>query len=228
MSRCNGNALWFVLIAIGLLSALTLTLTRSGGDTAYDEEQAALYASRVLRQAKSVEDAVHTLMARGCSEVEINLDNELVTSYDNTLAPADDRCNVFHANGTGIAWPLMTNIGMSGSAVDHWKYTGKNQIEGVGTDCAGIQCNELTMILSIQPSAASVCEAINRMLGITPNAFPTDGDISVTPRWVGVFDASPTGVGNEAGGEGMIGKRAACFRDANEGHYEFYQVLIAR
>lgn len=229
-ANSKGNALWFVLIAIGLLSALTLTLTRTGGDTAYNDEQAAIMASTMQRQAITIKNGIDELLSRGCSINEINFDQEIVTSYDNTGAPADDRCNLFHTNGLGLNWPVLAGDAFTGSAPrDRWRFTGANRIVGVGTDCANGPCNELLMTAEIGAGYANVCNKLNEAGGITSPPFPEDTDISSSSgvRWVGSFTGN-TLVGDEANGTAMVGKKSACFYDSTDFYYVYYFVLYAQ
>ena len=89
MKKQNGNALWFILLAIALLGLLTAVMTRSSGtdnDTgSYEKNQIA--ANEILQYAKSIENAVQNLLARGCSENDISFWHDRIkeTYYINTL-----------------------------------------------------------------------------------------------------------------------------------------------
>lgn len=102
----NGNALIFILIAIALLGLLTVTLSRSGDSTndTGDFEQNQIIASEILAYAKSIENAVQSLLARGCSENELSFENDVVAGYENPNSPADNSCHIFDTAGAGMTY----------------------------------------------------------------------------------------------------------------------------
>ena len=79
-SNEKGNALWFILVAIVLLTSLTILLTRSGSSVnqSGDFERLQIQASQLLRYAKGVEEAVRTMQTRGISESDISFANSTV------------------------------------------------------------------------------------------------------------------------------------------------------
>lgn len=226
----NGNALWFVLIAIGLLSALTLTLTRTGGDTAYSDEQASLVAGQILRHSKMIENGVQELLARGCSEVEISFDQNTQGSYDNANAPPDGRCDLFTRNGLGLTWPAAPpNTYTSTKATDAYRTNGDNAAQGFGTTCNNnASCADLILLFKMRSDARPICEKINELLGLSFSTLPEDNGASTGNRWQGVFDPAPQVFLDDATAAPMLGKRIGCFYDNNDDQYQFYNVLIAR
>ena len=110
----RGNALFFILIAVALLAALTMVISRSGSsvDQSGDFERNNIQASKVLRYAKSIETGIQDLLLRGCSENEISFwhdsdgdgDEDGDDDYYNANSPTDHSCHVFDTSGAGLTW----------------------------------------------------------------------------------------------------------------------------
>ena len=121
----SGNALWFILVAIGLLGLLTVMLSRSGSNTneTGSYEQNVIAANEILSYAKNMENAVQGLLARGCSENELSFwhdsngdgveDNN--DDYFNTVSTRTDRsCHIFDVAGAGINFREITEFWPNG------------------------------------------------------------------------------------------------------------------
>lgn len=113
----KGNVLWFILIAIALMAALTLTFTRSNKNSTGDAspEQNKIMALEILNYAKEVENAVKQLQARGCSENEISFENPTGTNV-NPDTPVDGSCKVYDPAGAGLTWKTPPKGSNDGSA----------------------------------------------------------------------------------------------------------------
>ncbi len=215
----TGNALLFVLVAIALLAALTLTIARVSDTTESDSnvEQRRIQASEIMRFGAGIEQAVSQMRLRGISENDISFQNTITTAdYTNANCTTND-CLVFGTGG-GQTY-VKPSAGLNGGA--EWLFSGANDISNVGTTQA-----DLVMIL---PNVnQELCARINTELGIagvTQDAAKADistvyaGAVAGTPETI---DAAP-------------GKKAACFQGNQDGggadisaNYYFYQVLIAR
>lgn len=229
-----GNALWFLLVAIGLLGGLTALLARGGADAGYSDEQATIIAQRLLQQARSVEAAVEKLLLSGCSENEISFANPVQSGYDNPNSPSeaaggDEHCWVFSAKGAGLSFPVIPGPSthwLASVPTNRWLFNGNNKIMDVGTTCAAPSCSELLMITEMRDTNAKICQKINQLLG---NAtVPGDTDVTSGSKWTGTWPPTATQVGDEPGGELIRGTRVGCLDDTNEAHNTLYQVLIAR
>lgn len=225
MKAESGNALWFILLAIALLAALTITITR-GSDTSEqsgDVERQRVLASDTLRYAKSVEQAVEQMRQRGTSESDISFENGFVGGYANGNCGSND-CKVFHVEGGGIAFRSANSL-VSG---DSWLFTGANSVAGAGEDGTGATSsfdNELIMMLP--DISAAVCGRINTELGIA--GIPQDTTkADVATKFAGVFP-------NGQVIENMGGEKTGCFEGNQDdggasiaGKYYFYHTLIQR
>ena len=213
MTTQNGNALWFILIAIGLMGLLTVMLSRTSNTTnetgSYEQNQ--ISASNVLSYAKSIENAVQSLILRGCSENEISFENNSVAGYANANAPTDQSCHVFDAGGAGLVWedfdPANPNM-----------ITGSIAVTNLGS-------SNPELILSQGRLSEEQCKQANRSLGRSATA-PTDTAIGTPVQYTGSF----TGV-VEFGDDdaSLVEQRSFCisYGDAVDRYY-LYHVLVVR
>lgn len=207
----SGNALWFLLLAIVLLSALTMAVTGTSDTTEQSGsvERDRIAASEIMRFSKGVEQAITNMRMRGISENRISFETPDMAVYANGRCSGDDSCLVFHPNGGNIGY-----VAPGGSINDgtDWIFTGHNNVEGVGTAAP-----DLVMIL---PNIHDgICSQLNRMLDVSP--ANTDGTIDFT-LYTGNFSAAETI-------QHMSGARAGCQDNEGEDYDKiFYQVLIAR
>jgi len=172
-----GNALWFILVAIGLLGLLTVMLSRSGSSTneTGSYEQNVITANEILSYAKNVENGVQNLLARGCGENELsfwhdsdgNGTEDASDNYYNTNSPTDRSCHIFDVAGAGLNYTRLNEKSYPNFPV----FVNSLQIEGVGTDCTTPKCFELTMVLRLTPTGSitvngdrAMCDAINSLL----------------------------------------------------------------
>lgn len=181
----GGNALIFILIAIALLGLLTVTLSRSGDSTndTGDFEQNQIAASEILAYAKSIENAVQSLLARGCSENEIsfwhdsdgNGTEDGGDDYYNDKSPTDRFCHVFDVAGAGMTFTDLSKSIASGLDFSIAVSSQPRVLKGIGYD------DRVDIYFSIKGPPSKIndfCEAINRMVNI-----PKTGTASA-----GVFD----------------------------------------
>lgn len=222
----SGNALWFILLAVALLAALTITITRSSDSTEQtgDIERARVQASELMRFASGVEQAIAQMRLNGTSENEISFDGvAALAGYANTRC-TDNSCRIFDRAGTGVTYQSPAES----VSAQEWLFTGANSIVGVGSDGSGASSsadNELMMIAMNIPE--TLCARINTDLGIT--GIPQDtGQVNLAATWQGTF---PNGLVLE----NPAGRKTGCFEGNQDqasadisGQYYFYHTLIAR
>lgn len=233
----NGNALIFILIAIVLLGLLTVTLSRSGdssNDTG-DFEQNQIAASEILSYAKSIENAVQSLLARGCSENELsfwhdsdgNGTEDGSDDYYNANSPTDRSCHVFDVAGAGMTYqsPQKNITGVNFNLA----FAGDDQIIGVGRDCASSLCSELYIFY--RTGNETLCNSINKISNIPliSGHSPEEVGLNGIGKYTGSFSINPDPLGNDNDGASFVGKTTGCIKDFNEpGNYDIYHVLHAR
>lgn len=246
----SGSALWFILIAIALLVALTVAITRTSETTEQngERERDRIEASDILRQGKSLEQAVQKLRDSGnVSENDISFANPIVAGYDNhncgdkTSSSDDNPCMLYNAEGAGLTYtpPLSDWLDQTQSAqplYGQWFFHATACVPGIGTAQTGCHAdNSTTALIAVLPwIQQSLCIEINRLAGVANLSNPTrppvlTGDAFAPSRdkFTGTYTASAELA--SPGGE-FVGKQAGCFAGATNptGGYHFYQVLIQR
>ena len=234
----RGNVLFYVLIAVVLLAALSFAVAQSGRGNVQQlsEDRAGLFASEILEFSNNVANAVAQLKLRGCSEDEISFENAIITgTYTHTPAASDD-CKVFHPSGGGINYAKPDSDWLNSSFVAQFGYgdyifsaTQVAKTGAGGYEVGASTGEDLVMFLPFLDQ--TLCEAINTKLeGGTINteddaAFSTAaGDV-----FDGTYDAAPA-LTLDAGTE-INNVSYGCFigpTATSAGAYNFYKVLIAR
>lgn len=216
----SGNALWFILLAIALMAALTIAISRSSdtSEQSGDVERARIQASDIMRYGASIRESTDNMRLRGIGESALSFENNVAaTSYVNANCTGGD-CLVFGSAGGGAYYkkPDLSwlDSAHSGSArYGEWEFSGANAVPGVRSANP-----ELLMYIGYLDK--SLCTQINAMLDIA--GIPADADGIAATAWQGAFAASAT-IDN------MDGLESGCFEDSTGARaYTFYQVLIKR
>lgn len=228
----RGNVLFYILIAVALLAALSYAVANSsrGNLNQITEEKARLFATEIIEYANIMTNAVAQLRLRGVGANELCFDHDSWPNNDyNHAGCADDTHKIFHPAGAGLIWTQPPEGAMGASPVPDnlWHIYGDNAVDNVGTTCATADCADL--ILVVDELNEQTCIQLNELLGVTSEGdpMPTDTNIGET-LYDGAFTYSAI-IGDEAGGTDIQGKPAGCFqRTAAPAEYTFYKVLQAR
>lgn len=222
----TGNALWYILIAIILLAALTVMLTRTSttSEETGSYERQEIKIAEMLRYAKGMEQAVNRLQSQGCSENDISFEQAVVAGYSNPGSPVNKSCHIFEPEGTGLQWqdpPENINDGST------WFIGAANVVTGVGCDTASAACTDLLLILPNVTEAT--CLRINALNGVAnPGGAPpedNDNSIETTTKFTGSFAQSDTIADTD--GE-LYGQETACVAETAGTTHLFYKVLLKR
>lgn len=235
----SGNVLIFILLAIFLLGALTIFLSRSGDQSneTGDQERASIFASDMLKFTGGVQSAVGGLLAQGCSENTLNFHHDRnPTEHINTNAPADHSCDVFHGRGGGISYePVQDSwISTRNDETRSWHFTSSRCVYGVGT--GGDSCGNanLELRMAVTGLSLAVCNEINRRMGVAQvsGGPPSDQDdlVPFTGEYAAAGGAAINTLGDSGTSSGLPlqRQRTACLRNSNGGQYIFYSVILAR
>jgi hypothetical protein len=225
----NGNVLFYILIAVALLAALTFAVIQSGRGniTAVNEEKARLLATEMLDYAGVMTNAAAQLRLRTVNDTDLCFDDAGWGNTDYANASCSDDTNkIFHLKGAGVTWTRPPELAMDAAASPDnlWHIYGGNEVEEVGTTCGGVDCADL--ILVADELRENVCLEINKLLKIenaggTP---PIDSGIG-TAAFAGTFTYANT-IGDEDAA--LKGRTGGCFENTGAGKFTFYKVLLAR
>ncbi len=228
----RGNVIFYVLIAVVLLAALSFAVAQSGRGNVKEisDNQARLLATELIEYSNTAGAAVSQLRLRGVKDSELCFDDPgWAIDYDHAGCAADDANKVFHISGAGVIWNEAVGEAMDSSATPDnlWHFYGDNEIQDVGTTCAAAGCADLLIV--VDELSLAVCIKLNDLLGVNnPGAVPpTDLGLGET-LYKGSFAYNNT-IGDEAGGTDLKAKTAACFQKTGvPAEYIYYKVLIVR
>ncbi len=221
----KGSIFVLIFVFIALFAALSFAMLQGirTGESSLNDQEAKLVAAEMLEYANKVKDAVKTLRINGCGDTEISFDTTYMgTDYVNPDTPPDNSCKVFHAAGGRIAFPSFSKDVRQ--ILLHTAYTGRNDLDGIGTNNGNISSSDLAVTFTI--SSKSVCEAYNRTLNIAslspppPETYYTESD-----AFTGTY-----GPYRYVSAAILRGKPTACY-DAVVGSdikYVIYYTLLAR
>ncbi len=225
--RERGNALIYVLIAIVLFAALSLTLGRqtdTGEASTLSDEKAELYATQIMSYAAQAKSAVDQMLFSNASIA--NLDFTLPTEAGFNTAP--DLNKVYHPDGGGLNPGRLADEVIAQTTADPaagW-YMGRfNNIEWTatsGTDVILIAwqinkkvCEKINLKITGSATIATLTDSIAETM--IDDAFHTGVNVDLT--------TDPTGAPVCA----ACHKRAAlCVEDQGGGRYGFYTVIADR
>jgi hypothetical protein len=240
----SGNAIWFILLAIVLLVALTLTIThfsntaQQTGSTDLERIQ----ASSILRYSKTLEQTIEQMQNHDISVNSLSFDTPEITGYANAACTTDD-CKLFKTAGGGQTYqpPDTAWLDQNQSAqafYGQWIFTGKICVQGVGnySETIGVSCSAAAsnsdLVMLLPYVSLGVCLTLNTMAGVAnPSGAPPVGTSdawAASPQFTGTF-ATGANIGlNDAS---LFRQQSGCFQGAGTppgGTYVFYHVLVAQ
>ena len=222
----SGNVLIFILIAVALLAALTMVLSRSGSsvDQSGNVEQNRISGSDLMRYGKSIETAIQQMKLSGISENELSFAHG--SEYPNSNCTRSD-CLLFDVGGAGLNYRTFPGAN-DGS---DWIFTSDNNVgttaDPVGTTAAR-SGNDLIMLLPNVNS--SLCNQINKDLSVgTTGTIPVDTTGIDTDEFDGSFaSGGPVLLDGDPTPFELDGEPAGCFTDNDSGTTYFYYVVLTR
>ncbi|MCC6598070.1 MAG: hypothetical protein IT559_04715 [Alphaproteobacteria bacterium] len=226
----RGNALWFILIGVVLIGALTMILSRGGSNVEQsgNVEQLRVKSSQLLRYGKSVQIAIEQMKLRGVSENDISFENGSPATNVNAKC-TNTGCKIFDAGGGGLTYRNFESL----NDATPWIFTGANNVGTtagpIGTTAAG-SGNDLVMLLPNTNQA--LCLQINRDLNVgTAGTIPVDSTGIATTAFDGNFPAAgPIIIDGDGAPFELDGHEAGCFTDSapDPDITYFYYVVLAR
>lgn len=234
----SGNVLFYILMAVGLLAALSYAVSQSGRGTSsgVTGEQQGLMAADIIDYSETISKAVAQLRLRGIGLADLSFAHAEMGADYGVPGGADAETEIFHSDGGAIIHRLPQRDALSGAG--GYIFTAANAVNGVGSTCGDETCTDLIMLTG--PLTSSVCDAINRRLDIGGSAPPVvttlsrDVPFNPTPNNGTDLDANDSALAASIAAAGTIAaaplqfKNAGCLRDGASGPYYYYRVLIAR
>jgi hypothetical protein len=240
----SGNALFIILICLGLFAALSYAITRSSSGTqSVSKETTQLAVDEVIQYAATLRSTVQRLVAfKGCTVGDGTAPSYTGTlnfasasfatpaNYTNAGAPSDKSCDVFDPAGGGAAWQKPPTIAQAVGGSEYL-ITGGLSIKGVGSDSSGTSYFEMTLVTWV---TKDMCMAINTLSGVTN----TGGNPPTNTAGMTIPSTAAQGMAkgfssvltlNTAGGTPEVETHmTGCWYDTTGGHYNFYSVIAPR
>ncbi len=238
----SGNVLFYILIGVALLSALSYTVaqTNRGGGQSIGKERAAIVASEIIEYAQIVGTAVSQLRLRGVSDTEISFENDAVTGYENPNC-LDDSCKIFDIDGGGVSYNAPMEEWLDSKFSDEPRF-GELYFNASAMALGKGSADKDDLIMFVPYLKKSICIAINAALGVhletdeTPSekAGPFETSAKFGGTYNDVNDFYVAGSNTSGQGELFVSHGAGCTKSSGmgavpaEGSYHFFKVLIAR
>ena len=238
----SGNVLFYILIGVALLAALSYTVARSsrGGAQSVGKEKAAIVASEIIEYSQIVGNAVTQLRLRGVRDTELSFENEVVSGYENANC-LDDSCRIFDLDGGGISYSPPKEEWLEGKYHGEPRF-GELYFNGSAMGLAKGSDSKDDLIMFVPYLKKSICVAINKMLSISLDSDVTpsekNGPFETSAKFNGIYTEATdfTVAGDNTSGQGEIfsSHSAGCTKSSGagaapvEGSYHFFKVLIAR
>ncbi len=196
----RGNALFYILIAIALIAALTIAIASSlRGNAGITTERTSIIAADIIASGNRVAEAISRMRLREVEKSKICFDSASATGYG---APAHSDCTdaqgkVFDYGGGGLSWETPPE----GAGNDQpWGYSGNVAVDELGTA-------EAELIAFLPYLSLPVCQKINSLIGLTSitSLPPNVPALTGVDKFVGSFSATSTITGSI-----LKGKKAGC------------------
>lgn len=228
--RQAGNALIYVLIAIALFAALSMTLGRqtdTSESSSLSDDKAALYATQLISYAAQAKSAVDQMLFSGASIDQLDFARPGSATYD-AGATTDKIKRVYHPDGGGLSAGTLSEevLAYTGTDPEAGWYMGRfNNIEWTKTTATDV-------VLVAYGINKKVCQSIN----IKANGSPNIPQLTDSIKEILIDDVYHTGVNTDfttdSGGTPICAAcdkvSSLCVEDAAAGLYGFYAVIENR
>ncbi|MEM6811267.1 MAG: hypothetical protein AAF549_02250 [Pseudomonadota bacterium] len=222
----SGNILFYILIAVVLLAALTYAVSNSTrtNTSTISIQQAKIAAQELTEYGQILTEAVSKLLLRKCRDDDISFEHpDLSDEYDNFGAPDDNRCHVFQTNGGNVNLLEIQPNWIDPDARNLPSYqvplfSGSHCVIGSGEE----ECREPELTVLVGYLQKEVCSEINRLFN-NPDMIDPDGILLTEDM---IFNGRYSLFSEIDGDINIEGRLAGCV-ETNDS-YTFYQVLLPR
>ncbi len=229
----RGNILFLILIAVALFAALSYAVvqsTRSGGGDV-SNETSTLDVSQILTVPSTYRTAVQRMMvAQGIDGGGIIA---IPPSSFGSVSAELNTHNIYHPTGGAMPFPLTPKTLMNPIYdTNEWTFNSENEVKNIGTTTAIPEESSVELMTLLPGLKKSVCEEINKKLGIT-GGMPVsvaDTNLSASSDPPAYMENGGSGViGGTASDSQLVGKPEGCFQfNGMPDLYVFYAVVVGR
>jgi hypothetical protein len=222
----SGNILFYILIAVMLLGALSFAVTQGSRDSVQNmnQDKGRLLATGIIDYGDTIKKAVDTIRLRGAPFTALSFaDPALGAAYGTAgTAPKNEVFNT--AGGAAVYTPVAADA--LAAPGQPYIFTAGNEIKDVGTTCGADACADLLLLLP--GLTKDICVTINTILGVgNPAGDPPVDSGADTTAFAGTATYAAT-IGDEPSSAALAGRTAGCFLDTAASSYTYFQVLQAR
>lgn len=177
----SGNVLFAILIAVALLAALTVAVSRSDrGIGTMDREKATLNINKFMTFALDVKRASEQLLREGISERQLSFAHHELAGYGTPDTNA--RLEVFNIAGGGAAFTQVPDVVNDGS---QWEFYSHTAAPGEG------DANKPELMLVLPNVTGAFCKAFNDFAGLSSQPEDTGACVhDTTKRFNGTYPTS--------------------------------------
>lgn len=223
MGQQHGNILFIILLAIGLIGALTVAIQSSGqnNNANIDRETLLIRMSEIVRYGSELERGVIYVVQNGFSESDIRFSHpDADSDYGDLASDSDKTDQVFDREGGGARYrPAPEGIN-DGS---NWEFYGHTSLPDVGSD-------EAELIAVLPNVTQAFCDALNKSIGY--DAQPQDTGTCIYGGATARFDtgtqffASPNTVDDST--FSIKPSMRGCVECTSDNSLHFFHILLAR
>ncbi len=216
----SGNILFFILLAVALMAALSFTMMRGdGGGHNVDREKLLIYSTGVEQYGAELKQAIEIVLDTGISETEISFAHASAPSEygDEMVDPVTTQIFSFSGGKADYRTP-KTEI----SSASQWEFYGESQMPQVGSSNADL--------IAVLPDVTKdFCDVFNKRVGLDiTSTYPDDTgtcfkDVDAN-RFDGTFNATPNTLDTST--FSLMPTPRACVKCGVD--YHVYMVLYGR
>lgn len=229
----RGNVLFLILIAVALFAALSYAVTqstRSGGGDASNETKLIDVSQLLTTPTVYRSVAQRMILSQG-------VDGGGIIAIDpnnfSGLTAEQRKHDIYHPEGGGMAYPIPPKNMMDPNYdTNTWALNSENEVKNIGTTTAIPDETSVELMVFLPGLKKSVCEGINKKLGI-PLPIPisnADASMNASSDPPTYMENGGLGViGSLASDAQLVGKAEGCFLlYGTTDMYVFYSVLLDR
>ncbi|MBL4588911.1 MAG: hypothetical protein JKY11_02380 [Alphaproteobacteria bacterium] len=183
----SGNIIFFVLLAVVLMAALSFTIMRGdGGSHSIDREKLIIYSTEVEQYGAELSQAIQIILESGKSESEVTFAHaDAPAEYGDAGAlPTDTQ--IFSISGGQAEYRLpKSDI----STASNWEFYSQSNMPQVGSENADL--------IAVLPNVTKdFCDVFNRRIGLDiTTTYPDDPATCfkgfAADRYNGTYNATP-------------------------------------
>ena len=220
----RGNAVFLILIAIVLFSALSFALTQNlrGIDATATEEQARLTATELVQYGNGLRPIIDRMMLLdNVSDINTSGTGILfsATGADALygVPGAQAETELFHvAGGKALYQTPPPNACISSCA---YEFSGQYTVTGVGSN------SKPELVMLVIDIKQTVCEKVNNLLNTGWSTTPAGADLTLT-RFSGSNYGGANAITLTGGASEFVNKKAFCYRETGGSQRYIYLHVV--